>query len=197
MTSLNKLCPFCRTPDTDSDKIIIERLQKRIDAADAEAINTLAFFYTNGYFGLPQDRAKALELRHRALDLGCFDACSDIGSAYDRGLGVERDEKKANYYYELGAMRRGCVDARLFLGLEEMIAGNKDRALKHFMMSAEGGQNFSLDQIKCLYLDGDATKEDYTKALQAYQAYLGEIRSPQRDEAAAAREVTNILWITR
>ena len=186
MTSLNKLCPFCRTPDPESDEVIIERLQKRIDAADAAAINTLAFFYTNGYFGLPQDRAKALELRHKALDLGCFDACSDIGSAYDRGAGVERDQKKANYYYEQGAMR-GCVDARLFLGLEEMIAGNIDRALKHFMIATEGGQNFSLDQIKCLYLNGDATKDDYTKALHAYQAYLDEIRSPQRDEAAEAR----------
>ena len=32
---------------------------------------------------------------------------------------------------------------------------------------------------------GHVTKEDYAKALVARQAYLGEIRSPQRDEAAA------------
>ena len=31
---------------------------------------------------------------------------------------------------------------------------------------------------------GCATKEDYAKALQAYQAYLDEIKSGQRDEAA-------------
>ena len=29
---------------------------------------------------------------------------------------------------------------------------------------------------------------DYTAALQLYQVYLGEIKSPQRDKAAAARE---------
>jgi len=46
MTSASKLCPFCRIPDPESDELIIKRLQKRIDAADAEAINTLAFFFT-------------------------------------------------------------------------------------------------------------------------------------------------------
>lgn len=35
---------------------------------------------------------------------------------------------------------------------------------------------------------GYATKKDYTKGLQTYQAYLGEIKSPPKDEAAAARE---------
>ena len=37
-------------------------------------------------------------------------------------------------------------------------------------------------------MDGDAMKEDYAKALRVYQAYLVEIKSPQRDEAAAADE---------
>jgi hypothetical protein len=31
-------------------------------------------------------------------------------------------------------------------------------------------------------------KIDYTKALQGYQKYLGEVKSSQRDQAAAARE---------
>jgi len=41
---------------------------------------------------------------------------------------------------------------------------------------------------KAIKLDGHATKEDYTKALQLYQTYLGEIKSNQRDEAASADE---------
>ena len=36
-----------------------------------------------------------------------------------------------------------------------------------------------------MYMHGDATKDDYIKALQARQAYLDEIKSGQRDEAAA------------
>ena len=37
-----------------------------------------------------------------------------------------------------------------------------------------------------MYSNGHyATKEDYTKALQLYQTYLVEIKSAQRDKAAA------------
>ena len=36
-----------------------------------------------------------------------------------------------------------------------------------------------------MFMYGHATKEDYAKVLQTYQAYLGEMKSPQRDQAAA------------
>ena len=39
-----------------------------------------------------------------------------------------------------------------------------------------------------MFMNGDATKDDYTQALRAYQAYLSEIKSVQRNEAAAANE---------
>ena len=53
------------------------------------------------------------------------------------------------------------------------------------MISARGGHNNSLIRIKEFYTEEEATKEDYEKALRAYQTYFGEVRSAQRDEAAA------------
>ena len=53
------------------------------------------------------------------------------------------------------------------------------------MIAVGGGYTKSLERIKEMYRYGHATKEDYSKALQAYQVYLGEIKSKQRDEAAA------------
>ena len=53
------------------------------------------------------------------------------------------------------------------------------------MIAAEGGHNNSLKRIQELYSFGDATKEDYAEALLSYQTYLSEIKSKQRDEAAA------------
>ena len=61
-----------------------------------------------------------------------------------------------------------------------------DRTLKHHMIAAGLGDNDSLEKIKQLFMNGHASKDDYAKALQVYQAYLVEIKSPQRDEAAAA-----------
>ena len=54
------------------------------------------------------------------------------------------------------------------------------------MIAAESGEPDSLKQIQELYTNGHATKDDYTQALRAYQAYLVEIKSAQRDAAAAA-----------
>ena len=46
----------------------------------------------------------------------------------------------------------------------------------------------SLKNIKNMYIDGYATKDDYAKALRGYQAFVDEIRSDQRDEAAAIHD---------
>ena len=54
------------------------------------------------------------------------------------------------------------------------------------MIAVVGGMKESLSAIQEMFKKGHATKEDYTQALRAYQAYLGEIKSPQRNEAAAA-----------
>ena len=100
---------------------------------------------------------------------------------------MEVDKERAKHYYELAAMG-GDVLARHRLGLEEEEKGNMDRALRHYVIAVRSGDTESLNKIRELFTNGDATKEDYTKALRLYQEYLGEIKSPQRDKAAAARE---------
>jgi len=140
-----------------------------------------------GIRGFPQDHTKALEYWHRAGELGIAKAYVNIGYAYQYGEGVEVDEKKAIHYYELAAMA-GDADARHNLGLEEERVGNMERALNHHMIAVRAGDSDSLKEIQELYSKGHATKEDYTKALQSYQKYLMDIKSDQRDKAAAFSE---------
>ena len=183
---IEEKCPFCRTQVPDSDEEDNERLQKRVELDDAEAILNLGCSYRDGEDGLPHDYDKAFELFVRAGDLGHATAYCDIGSAYENGNGVEIDKKKANHYYKLAAIEGGGVNARYNLGNNERRAGNINRALKHYMIAAESGEPNSLKQIQKLFSNGHATKDDYAKALRAYQAYLGEIKSTQRDKAASA-----------
>ena len=189
MRDLNEQkCAFCRTPGAASDKENIKRLNKRKEAGDVRAMYIIGCGFSEGSLGLPQDYDKALELYHRAGELGIAKAYYNIGNAYYNGRGVERDEKKANHYYELAAMG-GIAIARHNLGcIEAAQANNWDRAVKHFIIAAGDGYNDSVKGIQLLYMDGDATREDYSKALQAYQKYLDEIRSEQRDNAAAFRD---------
>ena len=100
---------------------------------------------------------------------------------------MEEDHDKAAQYWGIAASD-GHALSRCRLGVFEEQAGNGDRALKHFMIAAGCGDNDSLEQIKQMLMDGDATKDDYAKALRVYQAYLVEIKSAQRDEAAAFHE---------
>ena len=135
-------CPFCRTPFPSSEDIveIVERLTKRIEVKDPIAIYDLGCCYRNGIHGFTQDYAKALELFHQAGELGHTIAHCNIGYAYEVGQGVEVDMKKANHYYELSAIG-GCALARYNLGNMEVETGDMYRALMHFMIAAESGDN--------------------------------------------------------
>ena len=180
-------CAFCRVVAPKTENEMIQRLNKRVEAEDANAIYNLGIHYRDGSYGFPQDMDKALELWQRAAELGLPKAYGSIGYSYNNGRGLEIDKKKATYYYELAAIG-GCVQARHNLGCSEGMAGNTERALKHYRISVGGGHSKSLGVIKQMYTKGDATKDDYTKALQSYQKYLSEIKSTQRDTAAAVFE---------
>jgi len=183
----NQKCAFCRSPAPKSSEELIERYERRIQANDSQAIHNQGYYYRVGKYGFPQDYVKALELFHRAAELGHAKAYASIGYSYDNGEGVEADKAKARYYYELSAMG-GDEDARYNLGIMEEKAGDLARAVKHFLIAIRSGDDESLKEIQELYSNGHATREDYAKALQLYQAYLGEIKSRQRDEAVAADE---------
>ena len=187
-------CPFCRTPGSETDEDIIEKINKRVKVGDAEALCNLGCFYYHGIHGLEADRAKAHELWKRAAELGCAESSNDIGNVYFHGRGgIEKDEKKGIHYWELAAMG-GYIDARHNLGVLEARAGNHSRALKHFSIAAGDGYATSLDSIRGMIMSGHATKDDYTNALRAYQAFLDEIKSNQRDRAATAGDADWIYY---
>ena len=179
-----RICAFCRTPLHTSSGEYIKRIKKRVEADNAEATYLLGFFYRQGENGLQQDHGKALDLWRRAAELGSAAAYNNIGYAYENGMVVESDDKKALYYYELAAMG-GDVYARHNLGGSEYSAGNMSRAVKHWMISAGAGNDKSLAAIRECYLRGHATKDDFEKALRAHKESKDEMKSDKREEVAA------------
>ena len=180
----DRKCPFCRVPSPKLDEERVEGNKKRVEMNDAEGIRNLGWCYFEGIHGMTQDRAKALEFWHRAGELGNASAYYNIGCAYDSGNGAERDLNKAKHFYELAALG-GDAMARYNLGWLEEETGNMVTALKHYIISAECGDDLSLKRIKEFYVNGHATKDDYAKALRTHQTYIVGIKSAQRDEAAA------------
>ena len=68
-----------------------------------------------------------------------MDAHNNIAAIYYSGqLGVEMDREKYSYHMQQAAIK-GCSVSRYNLGAFEGNAGNNDRAMKHWMISAGMG----------------------------------------------------------
>jgi TPR repeat protein len=132
---------------------------------------------------LPQDSAKAVTFWRKAGKVGY----NNVGHAYSNGDGVERDKMMAKHYYELAAME-GEVLARHNLGVSEYKAGNYARSLKHYMVAVKGGCTYSVKAIQRMYMAGHVIKDQYANALRFHQAYINEVKSGQRDKAAALHD---------
>eukprot|EP00956_Cyclotella_meneghiniana_P001589 scaffold1793_cov19-Cyclotella_meneghiniana.AAC.4 len=81
----------------------------------------------------------------------------------------------------------GKMQARHNLACFEWDYENYQRAIKHFMIAANCGNENSLHELKKGFKNGHVTKEDFAKALRAYQAACDETKSEQRDRAAVIR----------
>jgi len=188
MTSEGKdLCAFCRTPESRSrsDEETINQIKKLMEKGNAEAFNMFGGWHHDGTHGLPRDYRKANELYLRAGELGSAIAYYNLGDSYYHGEGEEIDKEKAKHYYELAAIA-GNIVARHNLGTIEGHAGNVDRALKHFVLAAKAGYEESLDVVKLGFAKGVVTKDEYTNILLAYHERHEEMKSEERDKAAAA-----------
>ena len=177
------ICSFCRSPASTSREDLLKRTKKRAEGDDAVAMRNLGCYYYDGRYGLKQNYNKALKLFLRAGELGYAASYFNIAQAYLNGEGVERDMKKAKHYYELAAMG-GDAKARHNLGFFEEIEGNTSIAMKHYMIAAAAGYDNSLTNIRKGYMNGQATKDDFEKALRTHKEAKDEMKSDQRDAAA-------------
>ena len=176
------VCPFCRTPCPDNDTDELAMVMARVEKQDPLAIGHLGGIYYCGSPGLQKDMRRAVELWTEAADLGSVFALYNLGKSYEVGEGVEQDRQKGAKFYQKAAMQ-GQLESRYQLGMSEVKKGNLDRAKKHFLISANMGDNDSLENIKNLFMAGIATKEQYAEALKGYQVAIEEMKSHDREEA--------------
>ena len=92
------------------------------------------------------------------------------------------DKAKDAEYYKKAAMQ-GHAKSRYNLGCFEISNGNHGRAVRHLLISVKMEDERSVDAIKKGFIAGQATKEQYTQALNGYQDAVAETKSHDRDEA--------------
>ena len=182
---LHPQCPFCRHPAPKTQAEADKNKMKRVAANDPFALRQMGSrSFHEG------DNKSAFEYFSKAADLGNVDAHYCLSIAYDKGNGVEKDEKKQTYHLEEGAIG-GDPNARHNLGVIDWNNGRRERAVKHFIIAAKLGNDISLKMVKNSYANGIVSKEEFAATLREYQATVEATKSPQRETAADYRRMTN------
>jgi TPR repeat protein len=174
-------CPFCRelVPSREEYK---KRMMKRVKVNDPAALSqTGTYCYEKG------DNDKALKYWTKAAKLEDIDAHNQLGVMYWEGGVVEKDEEKAVYHYEKAAIG-GHPIARYNLGCYEGRSGNIERAVKHFVIAANLGDEDSMKELWKHYSKGNINKNDLEATLRTHKAAIDAMKSPQRETAEAWRK---------
>ena len=196
---LKDICPFCRAPDVKEGEE--NRIENRIQSNDPEAMVWSAVLLSRT--GNIQDGKKSMRLMKRAADLGLCTAHYNLGCTYSPYCGedspyrdfVEHDSDKALFHLEKAAIA-GHGGARYCLGVSTSThTGVKFSpsflSMKHFMIGAKSGYVQCLERVKDGFAGGMVTKADFEETLRMHKESLDEIKSDQRDKAAALYPFTS------
>lgn len=119
------------------------------EKGDAKCQYQLGDFYRSGLFGVRVDLAEAVRWYQKAADAGFVLAEGRLATAYEFGLGIDKNVERANYWYlkkhqqSLDAAKNGDVAAQLSLGMTYELGGGRpvprdlQQALYWYKMAAE------------------------------------------------------------
>ena len=176
---LEHKCPFCRELLPMTEEEADQNTMERVKANDPAALFNMGTRRRD-----EGDLEGAFQYYKKAAKLGNMNAHYNLGSFYEKGRGVEKDIKKKIYHLEEAAIG-GHPDARFNLGNHERRNGRMDRAIKHYIIGANLGDNYALEAVKTSFALGFVSKEDYEAALREHQAAVDATKSAQREEAYA------------
>lgn len=181
------ICAFCRAPVSSKNEERIKLTQNRMKHNDPEAFLMMGQIYKEGLMGMKKDEKKALELMHKAAELGLSEAHYILADSY-AGTGVEKYNNLSFYHLRLAAIG-GLMEARYALGCQfyEPEKQRTKTAFQHWVIAAEAGNDASLKKVKEGYMAGYVTKDAFAKTLRAHKSATDEVKSLERDAAANGR----------
>ena len=188
---LQQSCLFCREPVAKTEEEHLRRNMKRVEVNDPVALC---------HEGVAQEKkgdySKAFEYYTKAAELGDAEAHCKLARLYHFGQGVEKDWEKVIYHWEEAAIG-GHPLCRFNLGSIESLNGNAARAVKHWIIAANLGQDESIKELMRAFKRGECSNDELASALRAHKAAVDETKSPQRAAAAKAwpqRESAAKFW---
>jgi len=177
---LEQRCPFCREPMPKTQEEVDKNYMKRVKVNDPVALCELG-----NKCDEENDHEGAFEHWTKSSKLGDAEAHYNLSVMYAKGQGVEKDEKREVYHLEEAAIG-GHHKARYNLGIVEEENGRFDRAMKHYIIAANLGDDGALEAVKKGFAHGIVRKEDFEAALRGHQTAVDAAKSQQRSAAEGA-----------
>ena len=128
----------------------LDSIKTLADAGNVKAKKALGDYYFNGYAGIAQDYAKALELYTEAGEKGDADAQAQVGYIYQYGCGVDPDYEKAMEWNNRAA-QQGNAQGQAQIGwLYQQGLGvtqNLDEAGRWYTRAADQGNTWAEERL--------------------------------------------------
>ena len=117
------------------------------------------------------------ERQKRDYEKACNDndglGCSKLGTLYEVGDGVERDDSKAIIYYEKACNKlnngNGCFNLGILYHYGEAVEHDNKKALTYYEKACSLNNGAGCGAAGDLYHKGDDVKKDYKKVLTYYE----------------------------
>ncbi|MEI6175341.1 MAG: hypothetical protein WCS43_00500 [Verrucomicrobiota bacterium] len=148
------------------DQISIETLRSQAAAGDQKSQLSLAIRYRDGK-GIDKDNAEAMKWGHLAADRGYADAMDFVGSAYLRGVSVERNPVIAFGYFKAAVEGKSSQAA---FNLGQCYFGTQGteqdvpKALEYWKMAADAGNGRAAACAAMAYFSGEGIAPDPVQA---------------------------------
>lgn len=143
------------------------------DASNSDAISTFEdAVKLDAAAETPEARAAAAKLYAEAADLGLATAQYNLGRAYDKGRGVERNLAEAARWYKRAADQNHVGAMAALATLYEFGDGvgvNMVEALRLYRLSADAGDVYGLTGLAYLYAEGKGVGRDAAEARRLYE----------------------------
>ena len=141
--------------------------------------------------GVFQSDTKSLEMLTKAAEFGEAEAFAQLGKYYENGNVIEQDLSKSLEFYELGA-KKGSINCHQQLAVFHWRNGNFHKNIQHIKVAASAGDKVSMGALTRFYKDNKdklLSKDELAQTLRAHQASLNEMKSKERDDAIAFRQL--------
>lgn len=165
--------------EEETEEAMLDRYKNQLgsllyDAANGriEAQFDLGRAYDQGLYGLNKDEEEAFRWFLKAAKKGHIKAENDIGVAYARGAGVEKNMMEAVKWWKLSALSGNEVaqsNLAYMYSKGEIGEKNLAEAVKWWKLSADQAYDPAMLSLGNCYYFGNGVEQDYVRAVEYYE----------------------------